>query len=77
MQINVSVDLDSIWDDCGASYSEVVKEELQHEFKLAVRRAMKADKDFEKEVKAMVKRMREAMWKEQAALLARLGEDDE
>jgi hypothetical protein len=32
---------------------------------------MKADKDFQGEVNAMVKRMRKAMWEEQEALLAK------
>jgi len=71
MKINVSVNLDDIWNDCGETYSEIVKGELQHEFKLAVRRAMKQDKEFEAEVQEMVKRMRKAMWEEQQSLIAK------
>lgn len=61
MKFKLEVDLDDLWDECGETYSEVIKAELQHEFKLAVRREMKRNDDFEKKIKWLVSEMSKRM----------------
>jgi len=70
MKFNLEIDFDDLFDECGETYTDVIKAELEHEFKLAVRREMKRNSDFEKAIEEMVTEVTKGLQKDLSRLIA-------
>jgi len=67
--INVEVSLDNLFDDSDC-FADIIRAEVEHEFRLAIRRAIKADNRFKEKAEELVKSMHSELQRAAIELLA-------